>query len=229
MTPNLLESVPEPERTRVLDACRTRTFRRNEVLFHEGDPGLSLYIIESGHLVVRTSTDAGDVVTLDVAGPGDVIGEMALVRASNVRSATVAAIDDCTTWVLTRESFDALLREHPGVQTAVTALVAERVDKLTHKLSEALFLPVDRRVARRIWQVAALWGGAERGTRLPLTQNDVADLVGATRPTVNQSLKKLEARGAIELYRGGVRIADVDELRVRAGLARPDAGLRRPG
>ncbi len=221
MTPLLLASVPEPERSRVLEACRVRTYHRGEVLFHEGDPGASLFIVETGHLVVRTTTDAGDVVTLDIAGPGDVIGEMALVRASNVRSATVAAIDDCVTRVFTREAFDALLRDHPGVSNALTALVAERVDKLTRKLSEALFLPVDRRVARRIWQVAATFGGPEAGTRVPLTQHDVADLVGATRPTVNQSLKKLEGRGAIELYRGGVRIADVDILRARAGLPAP--------
>jgi DNA-binding GntR family transcriptional regulator len=65
--------------------------------------------------------------------------------------------------------------------------------------------------------LAQLFGDAAPGTVVPLTQQDLADLTGAARPTVNQSLKVLESRGAIELFRGGVRLLDVEVLRRRAG------------
>ncbi len=217
MAVDLLASVGEPERTRVLDACRVRRFAKGEVLVREGEPADGLHIVESGHLVVRRNLASGENVMLDVVGPGAVLGEVALVLPSRTRSATVAALDDCSTRVLSVAAFAALSREHPGVATAVGRLLAERVERLTEQLSEALHVAVDERVARRLMRVAAIYGGVRRGTVVPLTQQDLAELAGATRPTVNQSLKKLEAAGAVELYRGGVRIADAETLRRAAG------------
>jgi CRP-like cAMP-binding protein len=214
----LLASLVEPERSRVLDACTPCTYAKGEVLFSEGDPGDSLHVVESGRLAVEVRTEAGDVVMLDVVGPGGVVGEVALVLPGATRTATVLALDPVTTRMLTSEAFDELCREHPSVRVAASQLLAERVERLTKHLVEALYVSVDRRVARRIWTLAAMHGGTVRGTELPLTQQDIADLAGATRPTVNQSLKKLEAQGAVTLFRGGVRIADVDLLRRRAAL-----------
>jgi len=217
MAVDLLASVGEPERTRVLDACRLRRFAKGEILVREGEPADGLHIVESGHLVVRRNLATGQNVMLDVVGPGAVLGEVALVLPSRTRSATVAALDDCSTRVLSVTAFSALSREHPGVTSAVSRLLAERVERLTAQLSEALHVAVDERVARRVVRVAEIFGGVRRGTEVPLTQQDLADLAGATRPTVNQSLQKLAAAGAVELFRGGVRVADAAVLRSLAG------------
>ena len=217
----LLASLPEPERSRVLDACRACHYAKGERLFSEGDPVDSLHVVESGRLAVEVITETGDVVMLDVIGPGGVVGEVALVLPGAKRTATVLALDDVTTRMLTSEAFDEVCREHPSVAVAASQLLAERVERLTHHLVEALYVNVDRRVARRIWTLASMHGGPVRGTELPLTQQDIADLAGATRPTVNQSLKKLEAQGAVTLFRGGVRIADAELLRRRAALPAP--------
>jgi CRP/FNR family transcriptional regulator, cyclic AMP receptor protein len=217
----LLASLPEPERSRVLDACRTCHYAKGEKLFSAGDPGDSLHVVESGRLAVEVSTETGDVVMLDVVGPGGVVGEVALVLPGALRTATVLALDAVTTRMLTSEAFDEVCRTHPSVRVAASQLLAERVDRLTRHLVEALYVSVDRRVARRIWTLASLHGGPVNGTELPLTQQDIADLAGATRPTVNQSLKKLEAQGAVTLFRGGVRIADAELLRRRAALTAP--------
>ena len=214
----LLASLPEPERSRVLDACLTCTYTKGETLFSEGDLGDSLHVVETGRLAVEVRTETGDVVMLDVVGPGGVVGEVALVLPGSHRTATVIALDSVTTRMLTSEAFDALCENHPSVRVAASQLLAERVERLTKHLVEALYVSVDRRVARRIWTLAAMHGGPVRGTELPLTQQDIADLAGATRPTVNQSLKKLEAQGAVTLFRGGVRIADEALLRRRAAL-----------
>jgi CRP-like cAMP-binding protein len=214
----LLASVPEPERTRVLDACRPCTFAKGEVLFRQGDAADGLHVVESGRLAVRVTTETDDSVTLDVLGPGRVVGELALVRPGRARTATVVALDVTMTRKLSLEAFQELCQDHPDVATAAAALLADRVERLTGQLVEALSVNVDRRVARRIWTLAALHGGPVAGTALPVTQQELADLAGAARPTVNQSLKRLEAQGAIALYRGGVRILDSDMLRRRAAL-----------
>lgn len=214
----LLSSLAEPERTRVLDACRPCHVPRGATLFTEGDPGESLHVVEAGRLAVEVRTEAGDIVMLDIVGPGGVVGEVALVLPGAKRTATVRALDDVTTRMLTSEAFAELCREHPSVAVAASQLLAERVERLTHHLVEALYVSVDRRVARRLWTLASLHGGPVAGTELPLTQQDIAGLAGATRPTVNQSLKKLEAQGAVALFRGGVRILDPALLRRRAAL-----------
>jgi CRP-like cAMP-binding protein len=214
----LLASIPEPERTRVLAACRPCEYARGETLFLQGDPSDGLHVVETGRLAVRVTTETGDSVTLDVIGPGRVVGELSLVRPGTARTATVFALDRSTTRMLSLDAFQELCRDHPAVATAAAALLADRVERLTGQLVEALSVNVDRRVARRIWTLAALHGGPVAGTSLPVTQQEMADLAGAARPTVNQSLKRLEAQGAIELYRGGVRIVDADMLRKRAAL-----------
>ena len=131
------------------------------MLVREGEPADGLHIVESGHLVVRRNLASGENVMLDVVGPGAVLGEVA-VLPSRTRSATVVALDDCSTRVLSVAAFAALSREHPGVATAVGRLLAERVERLTEQLSEALHVAVDERVARRLVRVAAIYGGVRR-------------------------------------------------------------------
>jgi CRP-like cAMP-binding protein len=214
----LLASIPEPERTHVLEACETCQFERGEILFRQGDPGDALYVIETGRLAARVTTETGDSVTLDVLGPGRVVGELSLVRPGSMRTATVVAMERSTTRKLAPEIFRDVVAQHPQVATAAAAVLADVVERLTGQLIEALSVNVDRRVARRIWSLAAMHGGPVAGTSIPMTQQDLADLAGAARPTVNQTLKKLEAQGAVSLYRGGLRIVDPEALRRRAAV-----------
>ncbi len=218
MRVDLLAEVPEPARTQVLGACRRHSFHRGATVFRAGDPADGLHLVEAGRLAVRTTTEGGDTVTLDVLGAGDVFGEMALVQPERTRSATVVALDEASTLVLGPADFRRLVVDHPTVWAAASALLATRVDRLTDQLIEALYVQVDRRVARRLCTLAALQGGLGAGLEIAVTQQELSDLVGATRPTVNQSLKKLEVQGAITITRGSVRIDDPVLLRRRTGL-----------
>ena len=215
---SLLDYVRDPDRARILEASRVRKVRKGDVLAHEGEPGAALYLVESGCICVRTTTADGESVILDIVGPGSVLGEMALVRENMVRTASLIAMQDGAVRVLTAEAFASLRAQYPSVNDALLAILADRVDRLSHQVSDQRFVTLDRRIAARICQIADMYGGIEMGTRVPLTQQDIADLVGATRPTVNQALKKLEARGAIALSRGGLTIVNGRELRKRAGL-----------
>ncbi len=98
----LLPSLSEVERREVLTLARRRRFRRGEVIFHEGDPGDTLHLIDRGHVAMRVTTPRGDVATLLVEGPGSHFGELALVSESGTRNSTVVALGATETLSLHR-------------------------------------------------------------------------------------------------------------------------------
>jgi len=216
MPPVLFASVPEPERSLFVKACKPQRFGPGDVVVSEGDVGDSLYLVARGRAVVRSTTPEGEVVTFDIVGPGSVLGLVGFVRDGHRRTATVVALDEVTMRVMTAAVYAEMRRRHPGVERALSILMADNVERLSAQLLEAHYLPVGQRIARRLLRVASMGGPIESGTVLPVTQQDVADLAGAARPTVNQALKKLEAAGAIALSRGRLEIVDADVLQQHA-------------
>jgi len=192
---------------------RRRRFARGEVIFHEGDPGDSLHHIVKGHVSVKTSTPRGDQAILRVLGPDDVVGEFALI-APAPRAATVTALEPTETMMLDRESFAALRRERPSVDDFLIIASVAEVRRLSAALVEALYLPVDTRVMRRVHELAALYGGGDR-TCVPLGQDEIAQLAGVTRQTVNKVLAKAQQDGALRIERGRLEILDAEEIRRR--------------
>jgi CRP-like cAMP-binding protein len=104
------------------------------------------------------------------------------------------------------------------VDRFLLGLLAGQVDRLSHRLLEALYVSVDRRVARRLLELVAIYGhGLDGPVTIPLTQNELADLAGGSRPTVNEILQRLAAQGAVSLGRGRVVVEDRAALERRAG------------
>lgn len=227
MTWQLLEPLDGTQRERVLQATRPRGYAKGEVVFHEGDPGETLHLVKSGRFAVRVSIPTGDTATLSVLGPGDAFGELALLGSSNARTATVVSLERGETLTLTRASFDELRRANPGVEQLLVGALVRRVDELSQALLEALYVGVDRRVVRRLIDLAESYppgGGAP--VTIPITQDDLAGMAGASRPTVNQVLQRLAALGAVELGRSRITILDLDRLRQRSGWSRPAPDAR---
>jgi CRP/FNR family transcriptional regulator, cyclic AMP receptor protein len=206
----LLAGVPEDEVRLLLSVARRRRFARGEVVFHRDDPGDSLHLIASGHFAIRVMTPVGDTVTIAVRGVGENFGEMALVDAGARRSATVEALER------SEPEFERLRREHPSVERVVTAFLAGEVRMLNERLLEALYVPTDRRVLRRLVELALVYGGPDAPAELPLTQEEIAMFAGVSRGTVNRVLRDEQRRGILELRRGKTIVLDVDALRKRA-------------
>jgi CRP-like cAMP-binding protein len=213
--PSFLEVLPEIGRDQVLGVARRRTYARQDVVVRQGDQASSLYLVESGSLAVRLMTPVGDAVLLTVMGAGDVFGEVGLLMDRQERTATIEAIDDVVAHVLRREDFDRLRRRHPEVNDFLLVLLARRTDRLSRLVAEAHYLPVDKRVARRLLETGRHFSRGVLPVVVPLTQDDLAQMAGTTRPTTNQALKKLEADGVIRLARGRVEILGVAALRER--------------
>lgn len=216
----LLSPLPAEVQARVLAVARRRRYERGVVVFHEGESGDTLHLVEAGRLAVRVSTESGESVTLRILRSGDAFGELALMRgqALHYRTATVTALERAETLSLSGKTFGALCARHHELDHLMVALLAERVDQLSHRLLEALYVGVDRRVHRRLVELAEIYGDGRPGAILvPLTQDDLAGMAGATRPTVNQVLQKLAVAGVVSLGRRSITIEDLAGLRGRTG------------
>jgi CRP/FNR family transcriptional regulator, cyclic AMP receptor protein len=208
---SLLDGVPEAELREILQVARRRTFAKNEVVCHRGDPADSMHLISQGRFAIRIMTPLGDTVTVAIRGAGAAFGEMALLADDSKRTATVAALEKGETYSVYRADFDRIRDKHPGADRFLWNFLVNEVRVLNERLLEALYVPVDKRVRRRLVELAALYEGPDGPTVL-VTQETIAELAGATRPVVNQILRDEERRGAIELGRGRVQVLDVDAL-----------------
>jgi CRP-like cAMP-binding protein len=213
----LLAGVPAEEVQRLLSVARRRRFRPGEVVFHRGDPGDSLHLIVKGRFAIRVMTPLGEQATLAVRGPGDSFGEMALVTPARRRSATVEALEEAETFCVYEGEFERLRHTYPSVGEVVASFLVHEIWALEERLLEALYLPVERRVLRRLSELARVYAEGDDGTiEIPLTQEEIAGLVGSTRATVNAVLRDAQARGLVELARGKTRILDREGLSHRA-------------
>jgi CRP/FNR family cyclic AMP-dependent transcriptional regulator len=206
--PSLLEGLDDDARRSLIAQSRPRRFRARDIVCHEGDPGDSLHVIVSGKLAVRVTTPLGQVVTLSLLGPGDSFGELALLDSASLRTATVVAIEEAHTLMLTGAQLDGLRRQHPRVDAYITETLTSYVRRLSTMVLEALYLPVDARVARQLARLAGMYVAADGSAEIRLTQDDLAGMAGTTRATTNKVLQELAARGVLSLARGRIMVRD---------------------
>lgn len=211
----LLEPLEQADRDALVRGGRRRSFGKGEVVFHEGDPGDTVHLVVSGHVFVRITTPQGDVATLRVIGPGGHFGELALV-APAARVATVRAVEGAETLVLSADTFTRLREQNPALDRALTAMMTAEVRRLSRQLVEALYLPVPKRVRRRLLDLHRMYSVDGSTVALPFTQEDVAGLAGTTRPTANKELMALQESGVIRVGRGRIEVLDASALARRA-------------
>jgi CRP-like cAMP-binding protein len=212
MDPHSLQGI-----TRTL---RSRRFRRGEVLFHEGDPGDSLFVVVSGAIKVVVPSDEGDEAILATLRRGDFFGELALLDGAP-RSASAIALEATETLTLPRDQFRALVAADPAMRDALLASLASELRALTTQVAELHFLDLTGRLAARLSRLAGDHGerlpNGEVRLDAPLTQSDLAAMIGATRQSVNKLLGEFAARGLLRIENDVIVVPDLERL---AGAAR---------
>jgi len=194
---------------------RSRRFRRGEVIFHLGDPGDALFIVISGAVKITLPSETGDEAILATLRPGDFFGELALLDGAP-RSATAAALEPTETLVLPRDRFRELIAAEPAIRDALLSALARELRRLTLHVEELHFLDIAGRLAARLARLCEEQGnGQPDGTiRLdaPLTQSDLASMVGCTRQSVNKLLGLFVDDGLIRLERDAIVVVNLDGL-----------------
>jgi CRP/FNR family cyclic AMP-dependent transcriptional regulator len=211
----LFRGLDETALESITRSLRTRRFRRAEVIFHLGDPGDALFIVSSGAVKITLPSDAGDEAILATLRPGDFFGELALLDGAP-RSATAQALEPTETYVLPRQRFRELIATEPVIRDALLASLARELRRLTLHVEELHFLDIAGRLAARLVRLADEHGRAQPdGTiRLdaPLTQSDLAAMVGCTRQSVNKLLGLFVDDRLIRLDRDSIVIVDAEGL-----------------
>jgi CRP/FNR family transcriptional regulator, cyclic AMP receptor protein len=212
----LFDGVPATELQPVLEMARRRTFRRGEVVFHQGDPADSLHLVVRGRFAIARRTAIGEDTLLAICSSGDVFGELALVSGRE-RSATVSALEAGETLCVYRVDFDELRSRHSSVDRVLVTLLAGQLQRMNELLSEAFYENARRRVLRRLLELGRF--DAETGEEVVrITQEQLGALAGASRATVASVLAAERARGSIEVKRGMTILLDRNALTRRAGL-----------
>ncbi len=214
----LLGSLDEDDRRALLATTRVRRFGRGEVVVHEGDPADSLHLVESGRLAVRVTTPSGERATLNLLGPGQYFGELSLLDGrAPIRSASIVALEPSTTRTLSATAFRELRQRHRAAERFLLALLARRVEELSGRVVEVMYDGLDRRVHRRLVDLTALYDEGKPTVVITLTQELLAELVGGTRPSINQVLQRLADQGIVELGRGRITVLDRRALERKLG------------
>jgi CRP-like cAMP-binding protein len=192
--------------------------RRGEVLFREGDKGDKLYIVTEGKVKLgRTSSDGRENL-LAILGPGQMFGELSLFDPGP-RSATVTAVTESTFSSLSHDDLLRWLEGRPAVANGMLAQLAHRLRRANDVVADLVFSDVPGRVAKALLDLADRFGRvADDGVHVThdLTQEELAQLVGASRETVNKALADFASRGWLRLEQRSVVIMDMERLSRRA-------------
>lgn len=195
---------------------RRRAFRRGTIIFHKDQAGDALYVVDSGRIRIFLPTPGGEELTVDVAGPGDVFGELALLDG-RPRSASAESLEDAVTFSISREEFQKYLARNPRLAVSLVELLSSRLRHVTEYAESLAFLDVHARLARMLLEMAERYGVQKDGTEIDfdLTQADLGTMVGATRERVNRALAAFRAQGLIELRGRKIVLLDTNRLRQR--------------
>lgn len=211
----LLADLSQEDVRQLLSVAHRRTFRKGEVVFHRDDPAESLHLVVRGRFAARVTTPVGESVLLNVLGPGDAFGELALLLPGVRRSATVSALEEGETRSVLGDDFARVQRSHPGVKDVLLRLLAEQLRLASERIVEAYHVDAETRVRRRLCALAVVYAEADGKHVVPLTQEDLAAMAGTSRATVNRVLREEEKSGTVTLQRGRVTLLDADSLERR--------------
>lgn len=191
---------------------------RGDVLFHEGDPGDSLYVIAEGKIKLGRTSPDGRENLVAILGPGEMFGELSLFDPGP-RTMTATAVAEAQLLGLRNESLTAVLTGRPEVAKALLAALAQRLRRTNAHLADLVFTDVPGRVAKALLDLSERFGRPVEGGLMvshDLTQEELAQLVGASRETVNKALADFATRGWLRLEARAVLLQDVERLRRRA-------------
>jgi len=214
----LFTGLEDEAATELSETMGTVRLNKGEILFHEGDSGDRLYVVVSGKVKLGRSGSAGRENLLAVLGPGQMFGELSLFDPGP-RSTTATAVTSCEIRTLEHEELMGWLAGRPEVAQGLLAQLAARLRRANDVVADLVFSDVPGRVAKQLLELAKRFGDKrEDGVHVhhDLTQEELAQLVGASRETVNKALADFAARGWIRLEPRSVTILDVERVERRA-------------
>lgn len=209
----------DPEGAAALRASlMERSVTKGEIIFQEGEPGDRMYVILEGKVKLGQSSNDGRESLLAILGPGEMFGELSLFDPGQ-RASTATALTDAVILALSNEQLRPWLAGRPEVAAALLQALARRLRRTNEAMADLVFSDVPGRVAKALMDLGEKFGEVTSEGLLvthDMTQEELAQLVGASRETVNKALADFAQRGWIRLESRQVVILDVERLGRRA-------------
>ena len=196
----------------------TVRFPRGTTIFDEGEPGDRLYIITEGKVKLARHAADGRENLLTIMGPSDMFGELSIFDP-NPRTSSAICVTEVSAATMNSEKLHQWINDHPAISEQLLRVLARRLRRTNNSLADLIFTDVPGRVAKALLQLANRFGVQDNGNwrvHHDLTQEEIAQLVGASRETVNKALAEFAHRGWIRLEGKTVVICDSERLARRA-------------
>ncbi len=197
---------------------KRRTYRPSETIFHKDDAGTTMYIISEGTVKISVPSEVGSEMILSILGSGDFFGELSLFDGKP-RSATVTSSGPTEVFVLHRDDFIDFVAKHPRVSLNIIEALSTRIRRTDNLVEDVVFLDIPARLAKKLLELSRTHGkklpdgGVE--IELRLTQQDIANMLGTTRESVNRQLVAFQERKFINIDRQRITVLKPTELEKR--------------
>ena len=202
----------------LIEQMETVRFPRGTTIFDEGEPGDRLYIITAGKIKLARHAPDGRETLLTVMGPSDMFGELSIFDPGP-RTSSAVCVTEVQAATMNSDMLQKWVEDHPSIAQQLLRVLARRLRRTNANLADLIFTDVPGRVAKTLLQLANRFGVQEGGAlrvNHDLTQEEIAQLVGASRETVNKALATFAHRGWIRLEGKSALIVDTEHLAKRA-------------
>ncbi len=198
----------------LLAFSRLQRFAAKDVVFLKGDPGDSLYAIVSGRVGITTTSEGGKEIFLNILGPGEVFGEIALLDGKE-RTAGARALDPAELLRVDQADFLPFLERNPKLSIRLMRILCERIRWTSDIIEDTIVLDIPHRLAKRLLTLVSQYGKPTRNgvtIDIKLSQENLGQMLGVTRESVNKGLRALEAQGIIVHDHGIINVTDIASL-----------------
>jgi CRP-like cAMP-binding protein len=215
----LFRDLNADERSAIINRARIRDFAAGEKIFSMGAASDHMAAVLTGQVRISVPSSDGREVLLAILEAGEIFGEIAVLDGK-LRTADATAIRPCALAILDRHEVLDFLDQHPAAWLAIVQTLCERLRRTDEQLAEVALLPLPVRLAKVILRLDGNFSAARKSANNPihLSQRELANMVGATRESVNKCLKGWQRQGLIRIDDGRVTLTDRSAFETLSGL-----------
>ena len=191
------------------------TLKRGTTLFSKGDPGHSLYAVISGTVKMSISSPDGRNAILNIVGPGEIFGEIALLDGQ-ARSTDAIANSNCELFVIDRREFIPFVKAQSALAMKFIELLCERLRSTSDQVEQIILQNLPGRLASALLRLSEKHTSAPQGRTIAITQQEISEMVGMTRESINKQLRAWAARDLVRLEHGAIVVLNAESLREMA-------------
>lgn len=192
--------------------AKLTTLKRGATICSKGDPGNSLFAVVSGTVKISISSPEGRNAILNLIGPGEVFGDIAVLDGQP-RSADATANTNCEIYVIDRRDFLPFVRSQPALAMKLIELLCARLRRTSDQVEQVILQDLPGRLASALLGLTEKHKSEPNGRTIAITQQEISEMVGMTRESINKQLRAWAARNWVRLEHGAIVVLDTPALR----------------